>query len=282
MNFVKVYRQLESEPSLADVPCYFLISLWGDEVDKTVLNVFGPQKGWRMNQEMVIPKVIHYTWFGNEPLPKEHLANIETWRRYCPDYEIIEWTESNYDYTKHHYMKAAYEAKAWGFVPDYARLDIVLEYGGIYLDLDVEVIKPLDELLYNDAYFGFEDTYLVNLGSGFGAVKGFPLIKELRDAYDETPAFLADGTFDLKPSPFHQTESFKGFGLVQDGSFQIIKGAAVYPARYLAGKNPKTGRLIKNDDTFSLHHYVWSWVSEGEREEREEARRLMELATALD
>ena len=100
----------------------------------------------------MIPKVIHYCWFGGNPLPDEAKRCIDSWKKYCPDYKIIEWNESNYDVNSNEYMKAAYNEKKWAFVSDYARVDVVYRYGGIYMDTDVELIKPLDKFLYQSPY----------------------------------------------------------------------------------------------------------------------------------
>ena len=127
----------------------------------------------------MIPKIIHYCWFGGNEIPENDKKCIESWKKYCPDYKIIRWDESNYDYKKNSYMREAYEAKKWGFVPDYARLDIIYNYGGIYLDTDVELLKSLDEILDCEGFFGFESENLVNLGLGFGAVKGNEIIRDM-------------------------------------------------------------------------------------------------------
>ena len=127
----------------------------------------------------MIPKKIHYCWFGNNPLPEKDRKCIESWKKYCPNYEIIRHDENNYDISKNKYMKQAYESKKWGFVPDYARLDIIYNEGGIYLDTDVELTKNLDELLKYDAYMGFEDDIHVSPGLGFGAIKHHEGIKKL-------------------------------------------------------------------------------------------------------
>ena len=120
----------------------------------------------------MIPKIIHYCWFGGTEIPEADQKCMASWRKYCPDYTIMRWDESNYDYTKNQYMREAYEAKKWGFVPDFARLDIVYTYGGIYLDTDVEIIRNIDDLLVNSAYMGFESGgAAVNPGLGFGAEK---------------------------------------------------------------------------------------------------------------
>ena len=122
---------------------------------------------------------------------------MNSWKKYCPDYEIIEWNESNYDVTKNQYMYDAYKSEKWGFVPDYARLDIIYQYGGIYLDVDVELVQSLDELRYQDGFVGFEDQTEVNFGSGFGAAKGSRIIRELRDEYDRRKFVNEDGSLNL-------------------------------------------------------------------------------------
>ena len=123
----------------------------------------------------MIPKVIHYCWFGGNPIPEKDRRYIEGWKEKCPDYEIIEWNERNYDVSKNKYMAQAYEEKKWGFVSDYARLDLVYQYGGIYFDTDVELLKPLDNLLELEMFCGFESTKYVNFGIGFGAEKENPV-----------------------------------------------------------------------------------------------------------
>ena len=129
-------------------------------------------------------KIIHYCWFGRGEKPKDVIKSIESWKKFCPDYEIIEWNEDNFDISSHPYTKKAYELKKWAFVSDYARLYIVYNEGGVYLDTDVEIVKNLDPLLENEAYMGFEDEKYVNTGSGFGAEKGHSFLLENMKAYD--------------------------------------------------------------------------------------------------
>ena len=160
-----------------------------------------------------IPKIIHYCWFGGAPIPEKDKACIESWRKFCPDYEIIEWNESNYDITKNRYMKEAYDVKKWGFVPDYARLDIIYTQGGIYLDTDVEIIRNMDPLLEDEAFMGFEDGKFVALGLGFGAAKGNPHIKAMRDVYEGVSFIKPDGSFNTLPSPHYTTDYLLGEGL---------------------------------------------------------------------
>lgn len=148
-----------------------------------------------------IPKIIHYCWFGGKKMPDCNRRMIEGWKRLCPDFEIKEWNESNYDIRKNTYMREAYEAHKWGFVPDYARADIVYEHGGIYLDTDVELLKSLDDLLNQPAFCGFENMSHVNLGQGFGAIPKHPIIKAVRDFYEGKHFLRSDQSYNMIPSP---------------------------------------------------------------------------------
>lgn len=214
----------------------------------------------------MIPKKIHYCWVGNTEKPASVLYCIESWKKYCPDYEIIEWNESNYDFKKNGYMKEAYEAKKWGFVPDYARLDIIYQNGGIYLDTDVELIKSLDDLLDNHGFFGFEDTgeknYFVACGLGFGAEGHNELIKKLRDYYDDLSFKNEDGTLNLTPAPRHNEKVFKEHGVIMNNMFQNIKGNIFYPAEYFCPKIFKTGKTTITELTHSIHHFSASWMDD--------------------
>ena len=134
-------------------------------------------------EKIVIPKIIHYCWFGGKPIPEKDQRCIASWKKQCPDYEIRKWDETNYDVSKNQYMKEAYQAEKWGFVPDFARLDIIYNYGGFYLDTDVELLKPLDDLLPNKAVMGFEDGRNVSPGLIIGAEKNHSTIRLLMEVY---------------------------------------------------------------------------------------------------
>jgi len=207
----------------------------------------------------VIPKVIHYCWVGGKPLPEKHRACIASWRRMMPDAEIKEWNETNYDFHRNAYMDEAYRAQKWGFVPDYARLDIVYREGGIYLDTDVEMLKPLDPLL-SAPFCGFESREHVALGLIFAAEAGNETIRRLRDAYEGMHFMNADGSLNQKPSPVLQTEELRKLGLRDDdGAVQTVGGLKVYPKEYFA---PKTldGACHLAENTYCIHHYEASWM----------------------
>lgn len=212
-----------------------------------------------------IPKKIHYCWFGGNDLPEKDKKCIDSWKKFCPDYEIIRWDESNYDITKNKYMFDAYSNKKWGFVPDYARFDIIFNEGGFYLDTDVELVKSLDDLRDNEGYLGFESGLFVNGGIGFGAVKGNKDIKMLRDMYDRFDFINKDGSLNLKPSPHYITEELEKIGLKRNGKLQKINSLIIYPIDFFAPKDYDTGKLKLTKNTVSIHQYRMSWVSDFDR-----------------
>lgn len=225
-----------------------------------------------------IPKIIHYCWIGTAEKPESVKYCIESWKKYCPDYEIVEWNESNYDFTKNGYMKEAYEAKKWGFVPDYARLDIVYNHGGIYLDTDVEIIRSFDELLDNEAFIGFENTgtedLFVNCGQGFGAIPNNPLIKEMRDFYDDMHFIEKDGTLNMLPSPHFTTEVLCNNGLIRNNETQNLENIVVYNSDVLCPKNFTTGDIKTTNETYSIHHFTASWLDEKIKAEMDHQREV--------
>ena len=208
----------------------------------------------------MIPKVIHYCWFGGNPLNDMAKKCIESWKKYCPDYEIVEWNESNFDIgTSCDYVKEAYEAKKWAFVSDYVRLWAIYNYGGIYLDVDVELIKSIDFLRKNKAFFGFEDDNNIATGVGFGAEKDNDVVKELINDYNNIHFKNSDGKFDLTPCPSRNTRIFKKWGFEGNGKKQIVNGNVVYPKDYFCPKDYNTNILNITENTVSIHHFIASW-----------------------
>ena len=204
----------------------------------------------------MIPKTIHYCWFGRGELSAKAKKCIQSWKKYCPDYEIIEWNEDNFDVHQNEYTKKVYAEKKYAFLSDYARLKIVYEQGGIYLDVDVELVKSLDDLLENDAYFGFETKEFINTGVGFGAKKGSNAVKTLLEEYNQ----LLDGNKDVIGCPKLNTEGLIKLGLERNGQLQKISGCTVYPVDYFNPYDDPTGRLKKTENTHSIHWYAKSWL----------------------
>ena len=183
----------------------------------------------------MIPPKIHYCWLGSGTMPELAIKCIDSWKRFCPDFEIVLWNENNYDFTKNKYMKQALDAKKWGFVPDYARLDIIYQHGGIYLDTDVEVIKSLTPLLDNHFFAGLQSSGEVNLGQGFGAEPGHPLLKDFMDDYDNYSFYDEQGKINLTPSPIIQSRFLaKTYNMVLgcDTIQHLKNGTTIYPQNY--------------------------------------------------
>jgi len=255
-----ILELLDSIDNLDGVDCFIATLLYEKYVDRTIK--FGCSERNR------IPKIIHYCWFGNSRVPENLLKYISSWREKCPDYEIKLWNETNYDISKNQYMKEAYEKKKWGFVPDYARLDIVYQFGGIYLDTDVQIIQNFDDLLYSESFFGASDNSgRISLGLGFGAVKGNKLIKDMRDYYDGISFIKNNGEMDLRPCNVYQMPIFEKWTFELKGYQENIAGNVIYPMEVF---NP-LGRygLVKNitDKTHSIHRQQLSWESQQNREQ---------------
>ena len=210
---------------------------------------------------MNIPKVIHYCWFGKGKMPK--LANkcIESWKKYCPDYKIICHNEDNFDMTQNRYLNEAYKAGKWAFVSDYARLKIIYDNGGIYLDTDVELIKPIDDLLKLDGFMGFDEKGIVATGLGFGAQKGNKIVSEFLKDYDNIPFALPDGSYDLTPCPDRNTESLKRLGMDVNNKNQKFMDMTFLPSEFLCPMDYYTGKKTITENTYSIHHYSASWTS---------------------
>lgn len=208
----------------------------------------------------MIPKKIHYCWFGENPLPEIAIKCMSSWKEYCPDYEIIRWDESNCDLSINQFVKEAYENKKWAFVSDYFRLKVVEEHGGVYLDIDVELLKPLDDLLQSDGYMGFElgEKHYINSGLGFAAIAKQPVIEKLRESYENIPFVKTDGSFDTTPCPRRDTKVLVKLGLQQNNREQEIDGITFVPATYFSPLS-YLGEENFTNKTYSIHHFNASW-----------------------
>ena len=209
----------------------------------------------------MIPKKIHYCWFGGSPLPEDAQQYIRGWKKHCPDYEIIRWDESNYDVNKNAYVCAAYQNKKWAFLTDYVRLDVVYEHGGIYLDTDVELIKSLDDLLENDCFMGMEQVGMVNTGQGFGSIAGHPFIGENKAVYETHNFMTAEGEFRPEICVKITTRLLRRYGLKNENKVQQLAKAVIYPTDYFCPLKMGTNRLSLTENTYSIHHFAASWYT---------------------
>lgn len=214
----------------------------------------------------MIPQKIHYCWFGRNPLPESALKCIASWRKFFPDYEIIEWNEDNFDVNTIPYTAQAYEAKKYAFVSDYARYKILYEHGGLYFDTDVEIIKPLNDIISKGAFMGFEidateQTPGVNPGLGFGIVPKMSVFAEIIEGYKKRTFINTDGTFNEITIVKYTTDILSKHGLKQISGIQHVAGIYLYPSDYFNPLEDNTGILHITENTRSIHWYAKTWYT---------------------
>lgn len=214
----------------------------------------------------MIPKIIHYCWFGGNPLDAKSQKCIASWKKHFPDYEIKEWNEQNFDINSCQYAREAYQSKKWAFVSDYARFKILYEYGGLYFDTDVEVIKNFSPILEKGAFMGCErkatDSCMsVAPGLGLGVNPGLGLYKEIIDDYEQSSFYRKDGSLNLYTIVERTTDILNKHGLKNINIIQEIAGITIYPKEYFCPINIDTGKLEITENTYSIHHFAGSWVS---------------------
>lgn len=217
----------------------------------------------------MIPKIIHYCWFGGKPLPESARVCIASWHKFCPEYEIKQWDETNFDVAASAYTKQAYEQQKWAFVTDYVRLCALYQEGGIYLDTDVELVKNWDDLLDCPGFIGFEKSGVprkrVNTGQGFGAEPGLAVLGEIKALY-EGAEFHFEGGAGLKTTLDFFTDYLEARGLVCEDRLQHVAGLTVYPTDYFCPKDGNYGAITMGENTHSIHHFDASWF--GAREQK--------------
>lgn len=205
----------------------------------------------------MIPKIIHYCWFGRGKKSKLMQRCITSWKKYCPDYEIIEWNEDNFDINMNGYTRMCYEQKKYAFLSDYVRLVVIFNQGGIYFDTDVELLRAPDSLLNTPSFFGFEDEKHVNTGMGFGAEPENSVVHVMLAEYNG----LLQGDRGVIGCPLLNTRALKKLGLCPNGKKQDLGDAVIYPVDYFNPYDDPTGQLKKTENTVSIHWYSKSWMS---------------------
>lgn len=222
-----------------------------------------------MTNSPVIPKKIHYIWLGKKDIPYNLRRCMDTWREKCPDYEIIQWDETNYDFGKHPYMREAYESGAYGFVSDYARLDILYHEGGFYFDTDVEIKCNLDNLRYQEAFCGLEKWQILNSGGGSGAVKGHPMIKRFLDAREPIRFLDENGKQNRNTCGFYDTQTALKAGYRINGETQNIGGMNIYAYDYFHPYDYMSGMTNETENTISIHHFNGGWMDAKMKEQNQ-------------
>lgn len=217
--------------------------------------------------EKQIPKVIHYCWFGGKPLPKMAKKCIKSWKKYLPDYEIKQWDESNFDVNIIPYTAEAYKAGKYAFVSDYARYWILNQYGGIYFDTDVEVIKPLDDIISRGSFMGCQNKYnpektalslAVAPGLGLACYPHHPFYGEMVDLYNKLHFIKEDGSLHLKTIVHYTTEQLVKHGLINTPDIQTVDDITIYPWDYFCPMRP-TLEMELTSNSRTIHLFSASW-----------------------
>lgn len=262
-GYLEILAQIKDSPYISDIisiPSIYLEALYEDQM---MLDAPKPPVHYRKHSKQMIPKIIHTFWFSDQEeisLPPRYRACLESWKKYAPDYEIKIWTLQSYMAKECLFFRQAVEEKMWAFATDYARADVLRRYGGVYMDLDVEMLRPIDDLLTNDAYMSFESLDRIECGSGMGAVKGNRILEEICESYEERPFIKEDGSMDLSTCPVRFTKVIEKHGLVKNGGFQEVEDITIYPFEVLTGKSFDTGIVYRTELSYTLHHHKGSWV----------------------
>lgn len=217
----------------------------------------------------MIPKVIHYCWFGGNPLPRKYKKNIESWKKYLPEYEIVEWNENNFDINSCDYVKEAYQVSKWAFVSDYARFKILYENGGIYFDTDVELIKDMRPLLEWGPFMGCEynDNNLLGMdcivapGLGLAAEPNNSLFERILNGYNNRHFIKEHEEYDLMTICEYTTSFLIEDGFKGNKDIEKVGEFTILPPEYLCPIDNRVGKMFITDNTFSIHHYDASWNS---------------------
>ena len=214
----------------------------------------------------MIPKIIHYCWFGRNPLPASAMKCIASWRKYLPEYEITEWNEDNFDVNSIPYTKQAYEAKKYAFVSDYARFWILYHKGGLYFDTDVEIIANMDEIIARGPFMGIEQGAsldgkpMVAPGLGLGVESGHPFYQRMLKTYDSQRFINTDGSHNNMTIVSYTTKELYAYGMKPSEDMQEVEGIWIYPADYFCPMDSTTGIITKTKRTVAIHHYDCSWM----------------------
>ena len=266
-NFYKIIDLLDGIPALEYVEGYIIPVMQIYELQFAKEIEIG-----RYMEKAVIPKKIHYCWFGGRRMPDFLKACIETWSVTCPDYEIIQWDEGNYNISKIPYIEEAFSRGKYGFASDVARLDILYTHGGIYMDTDVALLKSLDELLFQEAFVGVEKWGNINTGGGCGAVPQHPMIKNILEYRRGIHFIMEDGSLNMETNGMYETMVFVKAGMRVDNTLQRVENVTIYPSGVFHPYDYISCEDRVEYYTFSKHHFFGGWMDKKGIEERKDTQ----------
>ena len=271
-----MFTQLKNLNLAGNVDC-FAFPFMQMAKEKSSIDKYLVDKAINSDSNQKIPKVIHSFWFSGEKKPDSYKKCVDTWKEQLSNYKIIEWNLDNYDWQKHPFVKRAIELKAWAYASDYARLDVLNDFGGIYLDMDVEVFKPFDNLLGNDALFSFSNNVMVDLAF-LGSRKNNPIIKKLLSLYDNVDLPYEKKQFEKFFQPSFVRNCLVENGIKMNGQLQILKEATVFSSEFFM---PMDAILYKpyqkTDYTYCVHYdnFGWSFGSRNKHEKKQRDNNLL-------
>ena len=225
----------------------------------------------------MIPKVIHYCWFGRGKMPKLAEICIASWKKYLPEYELHLWNEDTFDVNSNLFTKQAYESRKFAFVTDYVRLYALYHHGGVYMDTDVEVLKNMDYFLQFPAFSGFEDDIHIPTGLMASVEKG-KWVSTLLSYYDNQPLIQPDGTLKCLTNTSIISQMTKEMGFVPNGKYQIIDNEVyIFPKDFFCPKSQITGDILLTNNTYCIHHFSGSWMPLRNKRMTYVKRKLMKI-----
>lgn len=254
-----ICEQLASLGLSENIVCYSLplMTYSVQKADNTCVDEY-----FAVHKKQVNSPKIHSFWFSGEEKPELYKKCLDSWHQFCPDFEIIEWSSKNYDVTKNQYMREAFENRKWAFVSDYARLDVIYEHGGIYLDMDVELVASPAKLLCADSFFCRQEDGLVELGSGFGALAGDPFVREMLETYTNRKLILDDGSIDMTPQPEWLGHIMEKHGFFRCHDSRIIGNSLVLSNDYIMCI---VGSGSMEQAKLGIHWHNGGWMDEVQR-----------------
>lgn len=277
-DFASSLEQLNSIDQLKGLYCFVapIMQLNAESVPGSVVMT---------SVEPVIPKQIHYCWFSGKPIPDKLQKCIDSWKKQCPDYELICWNETNFDLKKYKYTKEAFDIGKWAFIPDVIRLDVLYEYGGFYFDTDVEIIRDLEPLRYQNAFCGREEWGHINFGGGSGCRRHADIVGELLDFRKNEHFVKRNGLLNTEASGYYETMPLMKKGLRIENITETIGDMTIYSSEYFSPYNYSSGTEKITQNTFSIHYFNGGWLGDAgimnRRRTREKFKEIRDLMTKI-